>query len=112
MEPKDFQGYGPIQRRGKPSKPTRDMATPHQPQGTSGGTVPIRTVARRPPPRRGGSRWWIFPMIALIVLLAGILGGLTYLDQRYAGRIYPGVSIQGVDVTEMTASSAERAVND
>lgn len=112
MEPKDFQGYGPIQRRGKPTQATRDMATPRQPQGYTGGTIPIRTAARRPPPRRGSSRWWLVPIVILIAVLAAMLGGLTYLDQRYAGRIYPGVSLQGVDLTEMTAAAAERAVHD
>ncbi len=112
MEPQDFQGYGPIQRRGKPTRPRRDMATPQETPSYAGATLPIRTTTRRPPPRRGSSRWWLGPLIALIVVLAGLLGGLTYLDQRYAGRIYPGVSIQGVDLTEMTAAGAERAVHE
>lgn len=111
MNPQDFQDYGPIQRRGRNEKTPRTMATPTPELGYTNATLPMRTVARRPPPPRRRTSGWLFvPLILVIVALAAMLGGLTYLDQRYAGRIYPGVSAQGVPLAEMTLDEAETAL--
>jgi vancomycin resistance protein YoaR len=87
------------------------MASPAPDEGYTEATIPMRTLTRRPPPnRRRTSGWWLVPMVLLIVVLAALLGGLTYLDQRYAGRIYPGVSVQGVNVADMELEEAETAL--
>jgi vancomycin resistance protein YoaR len=51
---------------------------------------------------------------SVIVLLFGVLavlGGLYAFGQAYAGRILPGMSIGGVDVSGMTAGEARTAVD-
>ncbi|GAC1385942.1 MAG: VanW family protein [Herpetosiphon sp.] len=47
-------------------------------------------------------------MIILLLIIVGTvtISGLHYLDQRYAGRIYPNISIQGIDVGEKTPDEA------
>lgn len=115
MDPKDFQDYGPMRRRGRDGHARGDMAAPIHGGSYTGETISMRAVSRRPAPRQAPSRlsggwWWLIPLILIIVALATLLGGLTYLDQTYAGRIYPNVSIQGVDLTEMTPGDAEQAL--
>jgi vancomycin resistance protein YoaR len=87
------------------------MATPVRQDLYSSDTLSLRGFERRSPPRKTGSAWWLVPTLLIIAALATILGGLTYLDQRYAGKIYPNVSIQGVDLTEMTAAQAAAALH-
>src|SRR5918997_431661 len=109
MHPRDFQKHGPVQRRGRNSRGLGDMATPQRFESNPYDTMQLHTASRRAP-RKSSSAWWLVPMLLIIVALAGALGGLTYLDQRYAGKIYPNVSVQGVDLTEMTAPEAEQAL--
>lgn len=47
-----------------------------------------------------------------VVLVAGAAagGGLYYLDQSYQGKIYPNVSVQGIDLSEQTPGQAESAI--
>lgn len=111
MKRQDFQQYGPAQRRGGNSRGLDPMARPIQPGLYSGETLPVYAATRRSSPRKsGGGWWWLIPMVTIIVVLAALLGGLTYLDQRYAGRIYPNVSVQGVALTEMTPAQAVQAL--
>jgi vancomycin resistance protein YoaR len=115
MNTQDFQNYGPMKRRGRDTQPIRNMAQPYQSERGeyqrpySSDTLQIRSYARRPPPRRV-SNWWLVPLLFAIVVLATALGGLTWLDQTYAGKIYPNVSVQGVDLTEQTPAQAEAAL--
>ncbi len=115
MDTQDFQNYGPMRRRGRDTQPIRNMAQPYQAERGehhrpySNETLQIRSYARRPPPRRV-SNWWLVPILVAIVVLATALGGLTWLDQNYAGKIYPNVSVQGVDLTEKTPAQAEAAL--
>ena len=58
--------------------------------------------------------WFVFAgALALLLLLIGI-GGLALVsqayDQRYADRIYPGVSVYGVDLSGMTVDEATTAL--
>lgn len=105
----DRQDYGSTRQRGRTAPPGRNMATQLRGSAYSGETLQMRTMARRAPPRRHTS-WLLVPLILIIILLAGALGGITWLDQTYAGRIYPHVSVQGVDVSEMTPAAAEKAI--
>lgn len=47
-------------------------------------------------------------LLVVFVVSAGV--GLFYLDRSYDGKIYPNVSIQGVQVGEMTPQQAEAAI--
>jgi vancomycin resistance protein YoaR len=73
-------------------------------------TQPVATEPRAlriPRPGRMARR-------SVIVLLFGVLavlGGLYAFGQAYAGRILPGMSIGGVDVSGMTAGEARTAVD-
>jgi vancomycin resistance protein YoaR len=115
MPQRNFPEYGPIQRR-RGSTPTRPMATPMRDDGYTGATLPMRTVVRRqapPPPngygRRGGSGWWWKVPLLLSVLLVGAgFAGLAWLDRQYSGRIYPNVTLQGVDLSQKTIAEAQQ----
>ncbi|NJK79139.1 MAG: vanomycin resistance protein VanB, partial [Chloroflexaceae bacterium] len=51
--------------------------------------------------------------IVLLVLLAGLASITLYtFDQHFANRIYPNISIRGIDVGEMTADEAHTAVTE
>ena len=112
MKPQDFQDYGPIQRRRRNSRGLEPMATPRRGGTYSGETIPMRAVTRRAPSRRSRTGCWLVPMILIVIVGATLLGGLSYLDQRYRGHIYPNVSVQGVDLSEMTPAQAERALDE
>lgn len=62
------------------------------------------------PPRRGVQTGLYIVLTLLVLSLAGAGGGLYYLDQSYQGKIYPNVSIQGLQVGEMTPQQAEAAL--
>jgi len=59
-------------------------------------------------------RWFLFAGILLIVQLCVGAGGLSLASraygQRYADRIYPGVSVYGVDLSGMTVEEATTAL--
>ena len=112
MKPQDFQDYGPMRRRGREARGVQNMALPQRPEGFHAETVAMRAVPRRRPPRKSSSGWWLVPLLLIIIALATALGGLTYLDDTYAGRIYPNVSIQGIDLTEMTPADAKVALRE
>src|SRR5687767_5759669 len=98
-----------MRRRGRSMRGLHQMAAPLRTPAYTGETIPIRTVGRRTsPPSKGGGGWLLVPFVLIIVVLAAVLGGLTYLDQTYSGRIYPNVSVQGVNLTEMTSEQAEQ----
>ena len=87
------------------------MATQLRGGAYSGETLQMRTLARRAPPRRRTS-WLLAPLIFVIVVLAGALGGITWLESNVLrDGIYPHVSVQGVDVSEMTPAAAEQAIH-
>jgi vancomycin resistance protein YoaR len=51
--------------------------------------------------------------VALLLLIVAVLvagAGLYYLDRSYQGKIYPNVSVQGLQVGEMTPDQAEAAL--
>src|SRR5919202_2929100 len=112
MKPQDFQDYGPIERRRRNGRGLQPMATPLRGDSYNGETIPMRAVTRRPPPRGSRTGCWLVPMILIIIAGATLLGGLSYLDQRYSGHIYPNVSVQGVNLSEMTPAQAERALHE
>lgn len=71
------------------------------------------STARRSSSRRARRGWWRGWWWLLILLLAGagfVAGGLVYLEQSYAGRILPNVSVRGVDVGSMTRDDARAAI--
>jgi vancomycin resistance protein YoaR len=112
MPQRNFPEYGPMQRRRSGARP-RQMATPMREDTYTGPTIPMRTVARRPVAvpasrqRRSGSGWWWKAQLIMLALLIGAaFGGLTWLDREFSGRIYPNVSLQGVNVSRMTIDEA------
>jgi vancomycin resistance protein YoaR len=66
-------------------------------------------TARRPPSR--GASVAIYLLLSLLILvLVGAGGGLYYLDRSYQGKIYPNVTVQGLNVGELTPHEAEAAL--
>jgi vancomycin resistance protein YoaR len=66
-------------------------------------------TARRPPSRGAGVFAYLFLSLLILVLL-GAGGGLYYLDRSYQGKIYPNVTVQGLNVGELTPHEAEAAL--
>jgi len=71
-------------------------------------TVARRTT-RRPPSR--GASGIVYVLLSLLVLvMLGAGGGLYYLDRSYQGKIYPNVTVRGLNVGELTQQEAEAAL--
>src|SRR5262249_45413869 len=68
-----------------------------------------RRAARRPPSRGAGVAVYVF-LSLLVLVLFGAGGGLYYLDRSYEGKIYPNVTVQGLNVGELTPQEAEAAL--
>ena len=67
-----------------------------------------RRITRRPKPHRHGG-WLLVSLVGLLLIAIIIAGlGLYALDRSYAGRIYPNVTIRGVDVGMLNASEASQ----
>ncbi|HEU5102616.1 MAG TPA: peptidoglycan binding domain-containing protein [Roseiflexaceae bacterium] len=66
-------------------------------------------LARRPPQRGASAAIYLF-LSLLVLLMLGTGGGLYYLDRSYQGRIYPNVTVQGLNVGELTPQEAEAAL--
>jgi vancomycin resistance protein YoaR len=69
----------------------------------------MRRMARRPPSRGASVFVYLFLSLLILVLL-GAGGGLYYLDRSYQGKIYPNVTVQGLNVGELTPQEAEAAL--
>lgn len=69
----------------------------------------LSTVHRRTP-RRGGGRVWLILALLLLIGVIAAGGALVALDRRYAGKIYPNVSVRGVSVGELTPAMARAAL--
>src|SRR5204863_89988 len=68
-----------------------------------------RRTTRRPP--SGGVSGVVYLLLSLVVLvMLGAGGGLYYLDRSYQGKIYPNVTVQGLNVGELTQQEAEAAL--
>src|SRR5690242_20541302 len=66
-----------------------------------GAPKATRRTARRPPSR--GASGFIYLFLSLLVLvMLGAGGGLYFLDRSYQGKIYPNVTVQGLNVGELT----------
>ncbi|MCX7790260.1 MAG: VanW family protein [Chloroflexaceae bacterium] len=57
-------------------------------------------------PRRGGGRIGLIVALVLLVVVIAAGGTLVAVDQRYAGKIYPNVSVHGVSIGELTPAMA------
>lgn len=117
MPQRNYPEYGPIQRRRShtdTNRRVRPMATPIRDESYTGATLPMRTAPRRqnaPSTRRSGSGWWWKAPLLLVVLLAGAgFAGLAWLDRQYSDRIYPNVTLQGVNLGQQTRVEAQQAV--
>lgn len=64
----------------------------------------VRRARRR---SRRGWRWLLLMLLASVGLVAG---ALVYLEQSYAGRILPNVSVRGVPVGNLTRDDARAAI--
>lgn len=67
-----------------------------------------RTMRR--PPSRGASGIVYLILSLLVLAMLGAGGGLYYLDRSYQGKIYPNVTVQGLNVGELTQQEAEAAL--
>ena len=74
-----------------------------------GPPLAARRAARRPPPRGASVFAYMFLSLLVLVLL-GAGGGLYYLDRSYQGKIYPNITVQGLNVGELTPQEAEAAL--
>jgi vancomycin resistance protein YoaR len=68
--------------------------------------------APTPPPAPRARARWIWTTLTAVVLLAVVAAStaLYLLDRSYAGKIYPNVSIRGVEVGELTPDGARTAL--
>jgi vancomycin resistance protein YoaR len=104
-----YQKYGPIERRRKSGEqPAAFVETVgerpiYQPEPT------YTRPTRRPRRRLRTFLWGSGITLLLIALLAG--AGLWYLNRTFAGRIYPNVAIQGIDVSQLTPEEARTAIH-
>jgi len=74
-----------------------------------GAPKAARRTMRRPPLR--GASGVVYLLLSLLVLvMLGAGGGLYYLDQSYQGKIYPNITVQGLNVGELTQQEAEAAL--
>lgn len=87
------------------SLPIQELA--RQPDVSSTEHQPASRHTRTGPPRLRGSRALNAMLLLLILIIAGIGGGLYYLDRTHTGKIYPNVSVQGLALGEMTPQEAE-----
>jgi vancomycin resistance protein YoaR len=60
--------------------------------------------------RRSGGWWWKLPLIAMMLLVGAVAAGAFWIDRAYAERVYPNVSVQGVDVAGKTRAEMQHAV--
>jgi vancomycin resistance protein YoaR len=67
-------------------------------------------TTRRPPSRSGASGFVYLLLSLLVLLMLAAGGGLYYLDRSYQGKIYPNVTVQGLNVGELTQQEAEAAL--
>jgi vancomycin resistance protein YoaR len=90
--------------------------------------LPVREITKRPadlplvgppaaiprathrPPRRGVNAAVYIVLSLLVLALLGAGVGLYYLDRSYQGKIYPNVTVQGLNVGELTPQEAEAAL--
>jgi vancomycin resistance protein YoaR len=95
------------------------MATPIRDESYTGATIPMRAPRRQagPPPMMSGGRsrrsrgwWWKIPLLLLVMLCGAGIAGLTWLDNKYADKIYPNVALQGVDLSQSTKVEAQAKV--
>jgi vancomycin resistance protein YoaR len=74
-----------------------------------GAPKAARRATSRPPSR--GASGIVYALLSLLVLvMLGAGGGLYYLDRSYQGKIYPNVTVQGLNVGELTQQEAEAAL--
>jgi vancomycin resistance protein YoaR len=69
-----------------------------------------RSRADSRPPRQGTSLGLYIVLAVLLVAILGAGGGLYYLDRTYQGKIYPNVTVQGLNVGELSPQQAEAAL--
>jgi vancomycin resistance protein YoaR len=60
------------------------------------------------PPRRPLRRVWQVLLALVVLAICAVAGAAFYLDQRFAGKIYPNIAIRGVQVGELTTVEARR----
>jgi len=119
MPRRDFPEYGPMQRRRRADRSRPPMVSPmrqetYEPQLGVTSRMPTTAQRRNGPStsrRRSGSGWWWkVPLLLLVLLVGGAFAGLAWLDQQYTNRIYPNVTLQGVNLSEKTRPEAAQAV--
>ena len=68
-------------------------------------------LSEQPNKLRNAGFFMIAPITAVILLIIGL--GIVYVNyqSQHNGRIFPGVSIMGVDVSDMTTAEAQTALN-
>jgi vancomycin resistance protein YoaR len=71
-----------------------------------------RTRPHSRPRRRRSRQLWMGLIGLLLLVVIAISAGLYSLDQSYAGRIYPNVSIHGVAVGELSAAEASQRLHE
>jgi len=56
---------------------------------------------------------WILIVLGVVIILGGMgIGAAFGMSQKYAGKIYPGVKIDGIDASGMTREQARNAITD
>lgn len=84
------------------------MSVEHSPSlGPSVGSTQTR---QQRPPNRWVRRLWLGLVAMLLLAIIAVSAGLYALDQRYANKIYPNISIRGVAVGELERDTARAAL--
>lgn len=70
-------------------------------------------MTQKPMPRRSPLLGCLFPLLmSLGLLLLGAVSALAWYQWRYNDKIYPGVSVAGVPLGDLTVDEAESAIRD
>ncbi|HMP38744.1 MAG TPA: VanW family protein [Roseiflexaceae bacterium] len=89
-----------------PTVTTHELDERPMRRSRSGGSA-----TRRPPSRHGRGRVLLVTLLAVVVItIIGVASALLYIEQSYSGKIYPNVTIQGMNVGNLTRQEAEAAL--
>ena len=69
-------------------------------------------LSGQPNQLRNVGYFMIAPMTAVILLIIALLVFYVNYNSQHNGRIFPGISIMGVDVSDMSPEEAQQALGD
>ena len=70
----------------------------------------ISPRSQRPAMGRNLGYFFIPPLVGLALLVLALAVGMSVYRAQHSGRVYTGVTVQGLDLGEMTVAEAEAAL--